>query len=397
LHLSFFRWIGKLSYSLYLWHWPILIIAAEYAGKSTLSVKDNLGWDLVALVLSVLTYFLIENPIRHNTALKRGRWKSIGLGAGLIGLTFAVIAVQSNLAIGPSGNGAGAATRPNTSTKDVLQTVARASTIQSVPSNLAPPLSRLVTAPGAFIGFPPESCTPSNSSGRVRLCPFGDPNGSHTVVLYGDSHAGMWFEAMNEIAARAHWRLITLFKPGCPANDLSTPPPGSRIGGWHACDEWHTFAIKEIKKIDPALLVISQTSKYRDPAGVHYTTTQWQQSFSQLLRQFKMPGTGTVVIGNPVEPHVAGQDCLARHTDDVQACSGPPDPGFTTFNTTQRAAAEAEGARFINVVPWFCTTTCSSVIGHYEIYLRNDHITEAYSLFLEGVLGKALGLQTLQR
>ena len=65
LRLSPFRWLGKLSYSLYLWHWPILIIAAEYAGKTSLSVKDNLGWDLVALIASVLTYVLVENPIRH--------------------------------------------------------------------------------------------------------------------------------------------------------------------------------------------------------------------------------------------------------------------------------------------------------------------------------------------
>ena len=47
------------------------------------------------------------------------------------------------------------------------------------------------------------------------------------MVLYGDSHAGMWFRAIDGIATRAHWKLIVLFKPGCPANDLSVPPPGA--------------------------------------------------------------------------------------------------------------------------------------------------------------------------
>ena len=65
LRLPPLRGLGKLSYSLYLWHWPILIIAAEYANRTSLSVLQNLGWDLVALVASVVSYVLIENPIRH--------------------------------------------------------------------------------------------------------------------------------------------------------------------------------------------------------------------------------------------------------------------------------------------------------------------------------------------
>ncbi len=82
LRLWPFRQLGKLSYSLYLWHWPMLILAAESAGKSTLPVKTNLLWLLVALGLSIISYVAIENPIRHSRPLNRNRLLSVGMGAG---------------------------------------------------------------------------------------------------------------------------------------------------------------------------------------------------------------------------------------------------------------------------------------------------------------------------
>jgi peptidoglycan/LPS O-acetylase OafA/YrhL len=84
-----FQWMGKLSYGLYLWHWPILIIASQHVGHP-LSVTDNLLWVLVALGLSICSYFLIENPIRHWGFLARSGGRSVALGAILIGLSLAV-------------------------------------------------------------------------------------------------------------------------------------------------------------------------------------------------------------------------------------------------------------------------------------------------------------------
>ena len=91
LRLWPFRQLGKLSYSLYLWHWPILILAAESVGKSSLPVTTNLQWVLVALGLSMITYVAIENPIRHTRALNRSRLLRVGLGVGLIALSLTVV------------------------------------------------------------------------------------------------------------------------------------------------------------------------------------------------------------------------------------------------------------------------------------------------------------------
>ena len=78
----------------------------------------------------------------------------------------------------------------------------------------------------------------------------------------------------------------------------------------------------------------------------------------------------------------------------MQACSGPPQHSFITFNHAERSAVTAAGGRYIDVIPWLCTRVCSSVIGNDEVYLHDDHITLRYTLFLEGVLGKALALPT---
>jgi len=93
LRLPPFQWLGKISYSLYLWHWPLLIIPMEFAGHP-LSLKDNMGWVAVALVISIATYFCLENPIRHAGRLRRSWRLSIGMGVVLICTTVAVTSFE---------------------------------------------------------------------------------------------------------------------------------------------------------------------------------------------------------------------------------------------------------------------------------------------------------------
>jgi peptidoglycan/LPS O-acetylase OafA/YrhL len=93
LRLPPFQWLGKLSYSLYLWHWPILIIAAQHVGHP-LSVGDNLLWLVVALALSAGSYFLVENPIRHWSFLTRSGWRSLALGAVLISTSHGLVSFE---------------------------------------------------------------------------------------------------------------------------------------------------------------------------------------------------------------------------------------------------------------------------------------------------------------
>ena len=210
------------------------------------------------------------------------------------------------------------------------------------------------------------------------------------MVLYGDSHAGMWFQALNAIAIRARWRLVILFKEGCAASLSPHYQPGGGGGGdWVACNQWHRYVTKRIRQIDPALLIVSQASFYGSG------NQRLQRGLRRLFTRAVSPRTAKVMIGNPTIS-VAGSapDCLTRHMDDVQACSGPPDSVRSRLNNVEQRAATAGGARYINVIPWFCTKVCSDVIGHYAVYTAGDHVTVGYSFFLENVLAKALRLPT---
>ena len=119
LRLGPCQWVGLISYSLYLWHWPVLTIAAEHSASGSLSVWDALGWELVSAVLAVLTYRLLENPIRHNRFLISRRWASLALGGCLIVSSFTLATVELHVhgtgtiaTPGLAGRGTGAACPP---------------------------------------------------------------------------------------------------------------------------------------------------------------------------------------------------------------------------------------------------------------------------------------------
>jgi peptidoglycan/LPS O-acetylase OafA/YrhL len=88
-----FRWIGKLSYSLYLWSWPVLTIAEQETTKS-LNVGQRLLTILASFVLAGVTYTVVENPIRHSKWIARHWWKGVILGLVIIGIVLVVATVE---------------------------------------------------------------------------------------------------------------------------------------------------------------------------------------------------------------------------------------------------------------------------------------------------------------
>jgi len=390
LALTPFQWLGKLSYSLYLWHWPILIIAAENQERSNLPVHQNLVLLGLALGASIASYALVESPIRHVKFSSRSRWASIVLGAGLIALTVTFASVPLRTPPGSNPSQSSRARTVSGTDAQVRDLVNASIQIHRIPANLTPSLS----ATPLDWGGPPGKCAPAFEVVSAPACVFGDPFGNHTMVLYGDSHALMWFQAMNAIATREHWRLVVVAKGSCMVNRFLPPePPGGLYP--NICDPWQSWALRRIKEAKPDLVIATQ-EEYPAFGGRQYTEEEWQQGLEDGLRPIKGAHTTFIVLGNVPQFAWWPSECLAQHPNDVQQCSESLRNALpTSSNRAEERAASALGGRYINVVPWFCSHRCSVVVGRYQPYFDRQHVTEAYSFFLEQVLVERLQLSNI--
>jgi peptidoglycan/LPS O-acetylase OafA/YrhL len=386
-------WLGRRSYSLYLWHWPILVIAADHAVKQSLPVPENLALVGVAVGLSMLSYRIVENPIRHLKAPPR---KTVVVGAVLIVATVVVLSAT----ISTESVGAGSApvdAAPSVRAEHHL--VMAASRITTVPWNVQPSLSatQLSDWGGSYI---PGRCGVPMPASSEKICQLGDPKGKDLIVAYGDSHAAMWVPALIWIAKTSHWRLVVLSKSFCPAEPVTIANPAA-LGAPNTpdvvCNRWHSWAIHWINRHRPQVLVISQMTIYQSPvpggtAATWFSNAQWRAGLVDLYASLTDKQTRNVILGDIPVPGAPGPQCLAQHRSDVQACSSPAVRAIPKTNAVEALTARSLGVDYIDTVPWLCSATCTAMISKYIMYYDQVHIGATGARFLRVVLGEALHL-----
>ena len=263
------------------------MIVAEEAGKTTLPAGESLFLIVfLAVPLSMLSYRLVENPIRHWHLPSK---TSVVAGMSLVVVTVAVLTIVINEeSISPVVY----RVTPAENTKAVLSAVNEAPAIERVPKSMEPPISN---AASDFIGFGGSldyGCGDTMNIEPLRqpLCTIGDTSGRRLMIVYGDSHAIMWLPAFDAIARAAHWRLVVIGAYFCPAElvTVANPPQSGRQGSpYLECNRWHSWVVDEINRMDPSLVVISQESYYRPPTidgkqALSFTRAQWQAGLKGL-------------------------------------------------------------------------------------------------------------------
>jgi SGNH domain-containing protein len=276
---------------------------------------------------------------------------------------------------------------PRVALADVLAAVRTAPALRSVPADLTP---RLATA-ADDLGFDNGKCEAAPAADRVDACTFGDPASSTRVVLYGDSHAGMWLPAMIRIADERHWQLRLYGKPACPTPRL-TFYNQQQSRPFDECDRFRDFVVGRIRAERPQLVVVTNESfSQKLDRGVLVTPAQWRAGLTRTLTTLQATGARVVVLGDTPVLDQSAPECLAAHTRNITAC-------FTTrvaatrrvWNGADQAAAASTGSGYVSVLPWLCTAVCTPVIGNVTVYRNRFHLTATYARMLSGVLEDAL-------
>lgn len=388
------RGIGRLSYSWYLWHWPVLLLAPALFGHG-LGLAGRLAMMVISLGLAILTLHLVENPARFAAALRGSSWRSLALGASATGV--AVCAGLVLLAVRPVPTGSGPAAVPVaaiepapasvptvTPEQQVQTAVAASADLHAVPSNLSPPLDN-ITKPEAFV----NGCVLSWNDVDIPDCASGDTASATKVALIGDSHAGMWQPALETAAQQHHWRLDTFAKVTCPPMKLPILSP--YLGReFTECQQWRADVLTRIAKERPALIVLDMARRYGADFGfVSYDPT-WLDGLTRLVSQLRGTGARVLVLGPVPDPHTTVPTCLSAHMDDASVCA----PGRSiAVNANgiaaETAAVQAGGGQYARLDQYFCSDrNCPVIVGNTLVFRDDNHITAEYAQLLTPVMSR---------
>jgi peptidoglycan/LPS O-acetylase OafA/YrhL len=407
------QWIGRHSYAIYLWHWPILVLAEAQWGPLGFIGKSLCV--LLALGLSALSYQFVENPIRHSGWVIERPRRGLLLGATLCLSTLAVAAVSIAAvprldtgadAAAPSLGGAASHAGPGATNAvgDSLPAAASTTSLpagatkldrlvaemqpllekglraQVVPGNIKPPLRFAADDKARLYN---DGCVNQGGDDHLADCRYGNLQSPTTIVLYGDSHAAHWFPAMEKVAADHHVQLVVFTKGGCPDAQVQIIPPGSLT---QTCPAWRDKVVQKIQELHPAMVVMSSSYHYPN------SDTAWATGIDQIVARLAPLTPDLVILGDNPGASAVPSTCLSQHLRDATFCINHRAKGVKSGRVAaERAAAAAHGARYIETSDWLCTAdACPVMLGDILLFRDANHLSTTASLLLAPLVDAAL-------
>jgi hypothetical protein len=335
------QWLGSISYPLYLWHWPALVLPSSALGRP-LRIRERIFCIILTIILAHFTSKYIEQPIRHKKIAGKRIYQF-----------FAATTVISLVA-------------------GVIISFSSSSMITVKGTDYRFNLVEVMQKPAVY----GDDCHSNYGETESGECTYGDLNSETTIVLYGDSHAAQWFPTLLRLANEKGFKLVSLTKSACPSVDVPRADQGA-YKNVH-CETWRDKSVERIKQIRPAAVILSSYQYFTPPSGYSDKNKWWKDGQERLLSSLRGSSDHLIYISDTPKPLRDIPNCLASR--DVNSC-----------NTTERTPVRIiRGFEIIDPTPWLCTKLCPAIQDGYVVYRDSSHISVAAALALKPQLEAAL-------
>jgi peptidoglycan/LPS O-acetylase OafA/YrhL len=330
------QWLGAISYPLYLWHWPVLVIPAIYLGEE-LTLIQTVSLLGLTVVLAGLTHKYVETPMREAVS---GNRRTLKLAA-----TVTVFSVALGL------------------------------TTYSQHSNT------ITIADGTNYSLDEIRSKPINDSDGCHIhlrqtvspkCEYGDLSSDETIVLYGDSHAAQWLPALDLIGKKRGVKVISLTKSSCPSAEVI-----KELSSQYDVDDCQAFrdsSVARINKLKPLAVILSGMQPMTAPNSDASSRSWWLAGEAKVLNRIKNATRFPIYLTDTPSPKVDIPDCLivgrGAACDTARAIDAEVAPGLIPINPT----------------PWLCVDRCPAIVDGIIAYRDKSHLTVAMSEHLSSQL-----------
>lgn len=382
--------VGDWSYSLYLWHFPVVVFAGVRLEGSFTALGGLLVFAM-SLALACASYYLVERPILSWTWLK-GRNVHTVVGA------VAVAAVGAVVAVVPGWLSAHEQRQQN-----LRDDVLTAPTVD-LPTQLAPGYGSLrehdydvffgedttiEPAPiSAREGEPPfpecsfEVPVPMSEK-RTRDCVIAGSGGARTIAVVGDSHAAQWVPTLRKVLKGTDWRVVVYLRQKCP---FTVGTFNAERAGDLKCQDANKDVLERLKKDRPEVVLTSGLVR-GDAVAQDGEKIPGTKGFADVFRE--LSGEGVKVLAFIDTPNPPGDmpECVSENIDDPSACDfkrreAKQDEG--TNAAMREAAREVPEAELVETADAFCVKdVCPAVAGSRLVYRDSNHVSPAYAETLE--------------
>jgi peptidoglycan/LPS O-acetylase OafA/YrhL len=369
-------WFGQVSYSWYLWHWPIVVTATVL--MPGIGVWGRLAWSAAALAPAWLTYQWVERPLREHRGdvATRAPWRPAIAVAGCLALGVGAFAMRHAAVRGvqrPDQRAFAAARNDRMSHDCWARTTADAAR----------------AAGGA--------------------CVFGDPNGTATVALFGDSHAEHWLAALDRLGRARGWRVVLMVKGGCPVADAPelVGSPSNRYG--RECARYREAAVRRLIALNPDVAVLSSYDEYvsrdADRSGDggwegRVSPEAWGRGLRRTYARLAGAGVPVVAIRGTPYPGFDVPACLSRRAARLPMANGCQYERDEALHGAARAelasAVRAVAERglpvaAIDLADQVCAAARCGVLRDGRVaFTDGNHLTASFTRATAGTLGARL-------